>query len=62
MAHGGPSKAILSVADKMATAIYHMIRNQVPFDPNTSDKLREKEKINLIKRLEKRLEKLKLAT
>jgi transposase len=62
MARGGPSKAILSVADKMATAIYHMIRNQVPYDPNTSDKVREKEKINLIKHLEKRLEKLKLAT
>jgi hypothetical protein len=33
IARGGPSKAILATADKMATAIYHMIKNRQPFDP-----------------------------
>jgi transposase len=57
---GGPSKAILSVADKMATSFFHMVKYQLPYQPQTLLQNQEQRRINEIKRLEKRLQKLKM--
>lgn len=59
LAKGGPSKAILSVADKMATAFYHMVKNKTPYRPQTLLENEQQRNTQQIKRLEKRLEKLR---
>lgn len=60
LSRGGPSKAILSVADKMATAFYQMVKYKQPYQPQTLLENETQRKIDQIKRLEKRLEKLKM--
>jgi transposase len=59
LARGGPSKAILSVADKMATSFYHMVKYKASYQPKTLLDNEKARNIEQIKRLEKRLQKLK---
>lgn len=60
-AQGGPSKAILATATKMAIAIYKMIQNKEPYQPNKMIDSQLKFKQTQIKKLETRLAKLKAA-
>lgn len=57
---GGPAKAIVATADKIATSIYHMIKRKQEFNPTLLVANREKHKLMEIQRLEKRLQKLQL--
>lgn len=59
LARGGPSKAILAVADKMATSIYHMIAKREPFDPQRYATTQKKDLQKQIRRLEKKIERLR---
>jgi transposase len=61
-AKGGPAKAILATADKMATSIYHMIKRKQEYDPTLLAASREKRKELEIHRLQRRIEKLQLET
>ena len=61
-AKGGPSKAILSTATKIAISIYMMIKNKTPYQPQKMKEAQDKFKQNQIRILETRLAKLKLAS
>lgn len=61
LARGGPSKAILAVADKMAISIYMMVKEKIEYCPDKLTHNAEQQKMKEIKKLEKRLEKLKSA-
>jgi transposase len=60
-AKGGPSKAILATATKIAIAIYMMIKNKVPYQAEKLKMAQEKFKLWQIRKLENRLEQLKSA-
>jgi transposase len=59
---GGPAKAVLAVADKLATIVYHMIGRQQEYNPHLLAVNGERSRAKEIARLEKRLETLKLLT
>jgi len=60
-AKGGPSKAILSTATKIAISIYMMIKNKTPYQPERMKEAQDKFKQNQIRKLETRLAQLKSA-
>jgi len=60
-AKGGPSKAILATATKMAISIYMMIKNKTPYQPEKMTEAQLKFKKAQIRKLEERLAKLKAA-
>lgn len=60
-AKGGPSKAILATATKMAISIYMMIKNKKPYQPERMKEAQNKFKQAQIRRLEARLAQLKSA-
>jgi transposase len=60
-AKGGPSKAILATATKIAISIYMMLKKKTPYQGNKIREAQQKFKQIQIKKLEERLEKLKKA-
>lgn len=60
-AQGGPSKAILATATKMAIYMYMMIKNKTSFEPEKMSESNEKSRQTQIRRLENQLMKLKAA-
>jgi len=58
-AKGGPAKAILATATKIAISIYMMIRNKTPYQPEKMKKAQDKFKEAQIKKLETQLAQLK---
>lgn len=60
-AKGGPSKAILSTATKIAISIYMMIKNKTPYQPERMKEAQDKFKQAQIRKLETRLAQLKSA-
>ena len=60
-ARSGPATAILATATKLATIVYHMIKNKVPYRPECLEKSQLKAKQMMIDKLEKRLAALKKA-
>lgn len=60
-AKGGPSKAILATATKIAISIYMMIKNKTPYQPLKMKEAQDKFKQNQIRKLETRLAQLKSA-
>lgn len=60
-AKGGPSKAILATATKIAISIYRMIKNKTPYQPERMKIAQDKFKEAQIRKLEKRLALLKSA-
>jgi transposase len=60
-AKGGPSKAILATATKMAISIYMMIKNKTPYQPERMKEAQDKFKQAQIRKLETRLNQLKSA-
>jgi transposase len=57
---GGPAKAIIATADKIATSIYHMIKRKQEYNPILLVANGQKRKQIEIERLQKRLQKLQL--
>jgi transposase len=60
-AKGGPSKAILATATKIAISIYMMIKNKTPYQPERMKQAQDKFKLAQIRKLEYRLAQLKSA-
>ena len=60
-AKGGPSKAILATATKIAISIYMMIKNKTPYQPQRMKEAQDKFKQAQIRKLETRLAQLKSA-
>lgn len=60
-AKGGPSKAILATATKIAISIYMMIKNKTPYQPEKMKEAQDKFKQAQIRKLETRLAILKSA-
>lgn len=60
-AKGGPSKAILATATKIAISIYMMIKNKNPYQPQRMKEAQDKFKQAQIRKLENRLAQLKSA-
>ena len=60
-ARGGPATAIVATATKIAIAIYMMIKNKTPYQPQKMIENQHKAKQILIQKLEKKLAKLKAA-
>jgi transposase len=56
LARGGPSKAILAVADKMATSIYHMVIKREPF---SMEQMNQRTQIDLQRQIQKLEKKIK---
>lgn len=56
----GQRKASVAIGHKILIAAYHVIRDRVPYQPNTQDRaVLEKRRLTRIKRLEKQLSNLK---
>ena len=55
---GGPAKAIIATADKIATSIYHMISRKEEYNPILLVANGQKRKLIEIEKLQKRLKKL----
>jgi len=60
-AKGGPSKAILATATKIAISIYMMIRHKTPYQPEKMKDAQDRFKQAQIRKLESRLAQLKSA-
>lgn len=58
---GGPAKAIIATAAKIAIMIYEMIKQRSPYQPNKMIDNQKKYKYILINRLEERIKQLKKA-
>jgi len=54
----GPKKAIVAVASSMLTAIYHMLRDHVPYRELGPDYLQQRDKDKLAERLIRKLQRL----
>ena len=56
----GPKKAIIAVAASMLTAVYHMLKNHVPYQDLGGDYFDRRDKTKVAKRLIKKLKDLGL--
>ena len=59
LARGGPSKAILAVADKMANSIYYMISTRTPYKEDVLQQNQLNDQVKKIRRLEKQVQKMR---